>query len=56
MKASQIDSIKKIQQEIEDHRRIALGIIEVKDKSLPKLEEELYKLEVKYKKVIEFIS
>ena len=51
MKASQIDSIKKIQESIEDQRQISVNIIQQKKQHLPKLEEELYKLNLRYEKV-----
>lgn len=50
MKASQIDSIKKIQESIEDQRQISVNIIQQKKQHLPKLEEELYKLNLRYEK------
>lgn len=51
MKASQIESIKKIQETIDETRRNALKMIEDKSRAMPKMEEDLYNLEVKYKKV-----
>ena len=50
LKASQIDSIKRKEEEIEECRRKAIRMIDDKTSHMPKLEEELYKLEVKYKK------
>lgn len=52
MKASQIDSIKRLQEEVDRTRQNSLKQIEDKESQLPKLEEDLYNLEVKYKKVI----
>jgi chromosome segregation ATPase len=50
MKASQLDSMKRIQEEIENERQTSLQMIEEKQASLPKLESELFELEQKYKK------
>lgn len=52
MKASQIYSIKRLQEEVDNTRQNSLRQIEDKESQLPKLEEDLYNLEVKYKKVI----
>ncbi len=51
MKASQIDSIKRLQEEVDNQRQSSLRQIEDKEAQLPQLEEGLFKLEAKYKKV-----
>lgn len=50
MKASQLESMKQIQEEIERERLNSCNLIKDKEAYLPKLEEELFEWEDKYKK------
>lgn len=50
MKASQLESMRLLQEQIEQQRMISKNLIEEKEHYLPKLQQELYQWEEKYKK------
>ena len=50
MKASQLESMRQLQEQIETERQASLNLIEQKKAFLPKLEQELYEWEKKFKK------
>ncbi len=50
MKASQLDSMKRIQEQIEGERQSSITLINDKKAHMPKLEQELFVWEEKYKK------
>nr|QNH68115.1 structural maintenance of chromosomes protein 6 [Brachionus koreanus] len=50
MKASQLESMRLLQEQIEQQRMISKNLIEEKEHYLPRLQEDLYQWEEKYKK------
>lgn len=50
MKASQLESMRLLQEQIEQQRMVSKNLIEEKEQYLPKLQNELYQWEEKYKK------